>query len=46
MFVGKPIQKRTLRRTRHRWEDYIRMDIRDIGWDVVNWIHLAQVRDQ
>jgi len=29
-----------------RSEDNIRMNFREIGWEVVNWIHLAQVRDQ
>jgi hypothetical protein len=30
----------------HRWEDNIRMDLKDIGWDGVAWIHLAQNKDQ
>jgi hypothetical protein len=29
-----------------RWVDNIRMDLREIGWDDVDWIHLAQDRDQ
>jgi hypothetical protein len=29
-----------------RWEDNIRMDVREIGWKVVGWMHLAQDRDQ
>jgi hypothetical protein len=29
-----------------RWEDNIRMDLREIGWKRVDWIHLAQDRDQ
>jgi hypothetical protein len=29
----------------HRWED-MRMDLMEIGWEVVGWIHLAQDRDQ
>jgi hypothetical protein len=28
------------------WEDNIRMDVREIGWEGVDWIHLAQDRDQ
>jgi hypothetical protein len=28
-----------------RWEDNITMDVREIGCEVVDWIHLAQVRD-
>jgi hypothetical protein len=31
---------------RHRWKDGIRMDLREIGWRGVKWIHLAQDRDQ
>jgi hypothetical protein len=29
---------------RHRWEDNIIMDLREIGWEGVNWIQLAQYR--
>jgi hypothetical protein len=35
MLVGKPEGKRLLERPRHRWEDNIRMDLREIGWQVV-----------
>jgi hypothetical protein len=45
IFVAKPEEKRKLERHRHRWE-YIRMDLREMGWESVDWIHLAQVRDQ
>jgi hypothetical protein len=38
--------KRPLGRPRCRWEDGIRMDLREIGWRSVDWIQLAQVRDQ
>jgi hypothetical protein len=31
---------------RHRWEDNIKMNIREIRWKDVNWTHLAQERDQ
>jgi hypothetical protein len=31
---------------RRGWEDNIKMDLREIGWEVVDWIHLVQVRDQ
>jgi hypothetical protein len=30
---------------RRRWEDNIRMDLMEIGWEGVDWVHLAQVRD-
>jgi hypothetical protein len=48
VLVGKPEGKRLLEKSRRRWEDGIRMDIRDIGWGLVGveWIHLAQGRDR
>jgi hypothetical protein len=33
-------------RPKRRWDDNIRMDLREIGWEGVDWIHLAQDRDQ
>jgi hypothetical protein len=39
-------QGRELGICRRRWEDNIRMDLREIGWKVVDCIHLAQDRDQ
>jgi hypothetical protein len=39
-------EKRPLGRRGRRWEDNIRMDLREIGRGVVDWIHLAQDRDQ
>jgi hypothetical protein len=38
--------KETARRPRRRWVDNIKMDLRQIGWDGVDWIELAQDRDQ
>jgi hypothetical protein len=32
--------------SRRRWEDNIKMDLREIGWEGVDWLHLAQDRDQ
>jgi hypothetical protein len=46
MLVGKPEGKRPLGKPRCRLEDNIRMDIWEIGWEVVDWIHLAQDRAQ
>jgi hypothetical protein len=46
IFVGKPEGKRPLGRRRSRWEDNIKMDLREIGWDSMDWIDLAQNRDQ
>jgi hypothetical protein len=44
--VGKPEGKRPLGRPRHKWEDDIKMDLRETEWDVMEWIDLAQDRDQ
>jgi hypothetical protein len=44
--MGEPEEKRPLGRPRHRWEDRIRMDLREIGWGSVEWIQLAQDRDR
>jgi hypothetical protein len=38
--------KRPLGRPRHRWVDNIKLDLREIGWDGMDWIDLAQTRDQ
>jgi hypothetical protein len=46
VLLGKPEGKRPLERPRRRWEDGIRMDLREIGWGSVEWIHLAQDRDR
>jgi hypothetical protein len=43
--VGKAEGKRPLGTPRRRWK-YIRMDVREIGWEGADWIHLAQDRDQ
>jgi hypothetical protein len=43
--VGKPEGRRPLGRPRRRWEDNIKMDIREVGWGDVDWIDLAQDRD-
>jgi hypothetical protein len=43
--VGNSEGKRSLGRLRRRWEDRIRMDLREIGWGGVEWIQLAQDRD-
>jgi hypothetical protein len=38
VLVGKPKGKRPLGRPRRRWEDGFRMDLKDIGWEGVEWI--------
>jgi hypothetical protein len=46
VLVGKPERKRTLGRPTHRWEVNIKMELRQIGRDSMDWINLAQDRDQ
>jgi hypothetical protein len=44
--VGSPEGKRPLGRPRRRWEDNIKLDVREIGIEGGNWIQLAQDRVQ
>jgi hypothetical protein len=44
--VGKPEGKTPLGRPRCGWVDNIKMDLRETGWDGVDWIDMAQDRDQ
>jgi hypothetical protein len=44
--VGKPEGKRPLGRPRRRWVDSIKIHLREIGWDGVDWITVAQDREQ
>ncbi|KAJ4447080.1 hypothetical protein ANN_09069 [Periplaneta americana] len=46
VLVGRPEGKRPLRRPRRRWEDNIKMDLREVGYDDRDWINLAQDRDR
>jgi hypothetical protein len=46
ILVGKPEGKRPLGRTRYWWVDNIKMDFRELEWDDVDWIDMAQDRDQ
>jgi hypothetical protein len=39
--VGKAEGKILLRRRGHRWKDHIRIDLKEIGWEDVDWVHLA-----
>jgi hypothetical protein len=43
--VGQPEGKMPLGRPRRRWVDNIKTDLRNIGWDGMDWIELAQDRD-
>jgi hypothetical protein len=45
ILVGRPEGRRPLRRPRRRWEDNIKMDLRETGFGDVDWIHWAQDRD-
>jgi hypothetical protein len=44
--VGKPKGKRSLGRLRRKWADNIKINLREIGCDDMDWIDLAQDRDQ
>jgi hypothetical protein len=47
VLVGKPERKRPPERPRRRWEDGIKMNLREIGWGGgVEWVHLVQDRDR
>jgi hypothetical protein len=46
LWEGKPEVRRPLGKPRRRWVEYIRMDLLEIGFGGVDWIHLAQNRDK
>ncbi|KAJ4440054.1 hypothetical protein ANN_08185 [Periplaneta americana] len=46
LLVGRPEGKRPLGRPRRRWEDNIKIDLREVGHDDIDWINLAQDRDR
>jgi hypothetical protein len=46
IFLDNPERKSPLGRPERRWVDNIKIDLREIGWDGVDWIDLAQDRDQ
>jgi hypothetical protein len=46
ILLGKPEGKRPLGKPRCRWVGNIKMDLREIGWDCMDWIELARDRDQ
>jgi hypothetical protein len=46
ILVGNQEGKRSLRRQRRRWVDNTKIILRDIGWDGVDWMDMAQDRDQ
>ena len=46
VLVGKPEGKRQLGRPRRGWEDYIKMDLQEVGCRDMDWIELPQDRDR
>jgi hypothetical protein len=46
MVVFKPEGKRSLRRPRLRWEDNIKLGLKQIEWKCIDWIDMAQDREQ
>jgi hypothetical protein len=46
VLVKRPKGKRPLGRPRHRWEDNIKMDLRELGIDGVNWVWIVEDRVQ
>jgi hypothetical protein len=46
VLLGNPEGKRLLGKPRRRWVDNIKIVLREIGWDGIDWIDLAQDRDQ
>jgi hypothetical protein len=46
ILVRKPEGKTPLGRRRYIWEDNIKVDFREIRWGIMDWINLAQDRDQ
>jgi hypothetical protein len=45
-YCGKAIRKRPLERPRHSWVGNIKMNLKEIGWNGMDWIDVAQDRDQ
>ena len=46
VLVWKPEGRRPLRRPRRRWEDNIRMDLREVGCGCVDWMEMVQDMDR
>jgi Lhr-like helicase len=45
MLLLSPERKRQLGKPKRRWEENIKMDLKEIRWEVVDWIHVAQDTD-
>jgi hypothetical protein len=46
ILVGRPEGRSPLGRPRRRWEDNIKMDLQEVGWEGMDWIDMAQYRDR
>jgi hypothetical protein len=46
VLMGKPMGRRQFRRPRHRWEDNIKIGLREVGCGNMDWINLAQDRNR
>jgi hypothetical protein len=46
VWVGKPERKRPLGRPRCRWEDNFKMDLKEVGCGIMDWIELTKDRDR
>jgi len=44
--LGRPDRMRPLARSRHRWNDNIKVDLQEVRWGGMDWIILAQDRDR
>jgi hypothetical protein len=44
--VGRPKGRRPVGSPRRRWEDNIKMDLQEVGWEGMDWIDMAQDRDR
>jgi hypothetical protein len=45
VLVSKPEERWSLERPRRRWEDHIKIYIREVGWENMDWIDVAQNRE-
>ena len=46
ILVGKPEEKRSLGKSRHRWKDNFNIYLQELGLGGMDWIDLAQKRDR
>jgi hypothetical protein len=46
VLVGKPEGKRPFGIPRRRWDDNIKMNLQEVGWECMDWVDLAQDRDR